>query len=152
MPSGGHARSGPPPDPHALRRDRDGHQWARLPKAGRKEEPPAWPLADPTTRELALWALEWQRPQALMWEYAGRGLEVALYVRAVVVAEGAKATAADRNVVLRQQTELGLNETGLRANRWVIVDDVDRQSEQAPKRPAPKPSARDRFTVVDGTG
>lgn len=41
-------RSGPPPDPNALRRSRDGKDWVKLPAAGRgaDAEVPAWPLSD----------------------------------------------------------------------------------------------------------
>ena len=37
-------RSGPAPDPNALKRDRDGKQWAKLPAGGRTGAPPPWPL------------------------------------------------------------------------------------------------------------
>jgi hypothetical protein len=42
---GARARSGPPPDPNALRRDRkDDAAWIILPAAGRQGDPPEWPL------------------------------------------------------------------------------------------------------------
>lgn len=46
MPRGGaRTRSGPPPDPNALARERDAGEWKVLPRQkGRRRKPPAWPL------------------------------------------------------------------------------------------------------------
>lgn len=142
---GARARSGPPPDPSALKRERDGDQWTTLPVEGRAGDPPEWPLARATIREKALWAREWARPQAVEWERNGQELEVALYVRSLVAAEKAKASVPARTLVRQQQEALGLSLPGLLRNRWRIG-----QPEPAPKRaPSPEP-VRDRFTVVAG--
>src|SRR5690349_4306574 len=93
MPKGGaRVRSGPPPDPMALRRDRDGSEWVTLPAAGRTDPPPDWPLSvagDPVTsgREAQLWLELWKLPQAIEWERCHHDHEVALYVRRFVEAE-----------------------------------------------------------------
>ena len=147
MGRGGHAKSGPAPDPTALRRDRkDDGEWVELPSAGRDGAPPQWPLADVFGAELDLWAKEWARPQAIMWERNGQELEVALYVRSITVSEGPKATAADRNVTQRKMTDLGLTVPGLRASRWKIVAE-----DAAAAKPAPRRSrAKTRLKVVDG--
>jgi hypothetical protein len=85
-----------------------------------------------------------------MWERDGQALEVALYVRAVVVAEGRKATASDRTVVLRLMDGLGLTQGGLARNRWVI------DSEPAPAQKVTRPddpdraSAKTRFQTLEG--
>lgn len=150
MTSGGaRARSGPPPDPNALRRERpsDKAEWTTLP-ARREGDPPPWPLARPTVREKALWASEWARPQAVMWERNGQAEEVAAYVRCLRRAEGSKGRAADWLVVLRLQTELGLNVGGLLRNRWIIAgDDEATTATRAPSIPA-GPSTRDRLKLV----
>lgn len=143
MAKGGHARSGPAPDPNALRRDRDSSEWVALPAAGRSGELPAWPLPDLLAGEAGLWEREWARPQAVEWERNGQQLEVALFVRSVVVAEGPKATAADRNVVQRKMNDLGLTVPGLRANRWRIVD----KAPVVVKKPV-RGGARSRLKVV----
>jgi hypothetical protein len=130
---GGHGRSGPPPDPNALRRDRDGSDWIDLPAAGRAGDPPAWPLSRRTKRELAVWEGEWKRPQAVIWEARSQELEVALYVRAVVVSERPRASAADRAVVLRFMEDLGLSQSGLARNRWRIVDGTARPEPRRPR-------------------
>lgn len=151
MAKGGHARSGPPPDPNALRRDRDQAEWLDLPAGGRDGDTPAWPLPDQLAGELDLWAKEWRRPQAVAWERNGQELEVALFVRALVVSEGPKASAADRNVVQRKMCDLGLTVPGLRANRWRIVDGAAPKGQVRPQGPDWQ-SARDRLKVVKDEG
>jgi hypothetical protein len=152
MASGGaRARSGPAPQANAIRNGRAGADWIRLPASGRKGEPPPWPLTRGTGREKALWADEWKRPQAIMWQANGQELEVALYVRAIRIAENPKAKAGDRTLVVRLQEHLGLSQPGLARNRWMIVDDVA-MAESAPadtgggaQRPIPISDARDRL-------
>lgn len=150
MAKGGHARSGPAPDPNALRRERDQGEWIDLPADGRDGETPEWPLPDLLRAEAELWEAEWRRPQAVAWERNGQQLEVALFVRALVVSEGPKASAADRNVVQRKMSDLGLTVPGMRANRWRIVDGTA----AAPAKPkgAVRKSARERLKVIDGGG
>jgi hypothetical protein len=151
MPQGGaRSRSGPPPDPDALRRDRPSDQagWIHLPAAGRPGEPPAWPLAKPTTRERTLWAAEWLRPQALMWESLGLVLEVAMYVRNVVAAEKPDASPPMRTLVLRQMDSLGLTVGGLARNRWVIDDVAGAKPEPAREAPPARVSAKERLKLV----
>lgn len=154
MTSGGaRTRSGPPPDPNALRRDRktDG-EWTVLPAEGRKGDPPNWPLTEATPRELQMWSNLWGRPQATQWERLGQEIEVALYVRRLVEAEQPE-TPANLNTLVRQMADaLGLTIPGLRTNRWKFATDqvaAKREEKKATSAPA-RPSARDRFRVVDG--
>lgn len=144
---GGHPHSGPPPDPSALRRERDGAAWVDLPATGRDGEPPVWPLSRPARREVELWTSEWARPQALMWERNGQEVEVALYVRTLVLAERPKAPISSRVLVRQQQEALGLSLPGLARLRWRIVA----QATQSERPPSPTGlSARDRLKVVQG--
>lgn len=149
MPKGGaRARSGPPPDPNALRRDRDGDDWVILPAAGRKGAPPKWPLAKASAREAELWKQHWALPQAVEWERNHHHIEVALYVRRLAEAEQPN-TAVNLSTLVRQLTDaLGISEPGMRANRWRIGD-PEVKAAAAPKAAASR-SARDRFTVVQG--
>jgi hypothetical protein len=148
---GARARSGPPPDPTALRRDRDKDAagWITLPVDGREGDPPPWPLADALEREWTVWEVEWQRPQAVMWEANHQELEVAMYVRTLVSAEKPEATAAERTLLLRQQEYLGISVPGLARNRWKIGDQAksDPQDQGGIRR---KGSARDRLKVIHG--
>ena len=95
MPKGGaRTRSGPAPDPEALRRERDAGEWTILPAEGRQGATPDWPLTDQDLREAELWARLWKMPQALMWERYGQELEVALYVRRLAEAETRESSVA----------------------------------------------------------
>lgn len=152
MPSGGaRARSGPPPDPQALRRDHDATEWTRIP-AARSGPPPAWPLPRPTKRELDVWAQEWTRPQAVMWEIYGWFTQVAIYVRTLRAAEDPKAAAATRGLVLRQEDALGISIGGLQRNRWIIAaDDVPIADEAGRPKPRPASDTKKRILgVIDG--
>lgn len=149
MPSGGaRVRSGPPPDPNALRRDHDKTEWTRLPAAGREGDVPDFPLDRPADRELKLWAAEWRRPQAVMWERLGLQLEVAMFVRDLVAAEQPDASPPARTLVLRHFDSLGLSVAGLRSHRWTIEDTVD--AAQVPNDPDRRTSAKTRFKTIAG--
>lgn len=151
MPKGGaRARSGPPPDPNALARERDSGEWMILPATGRPGPPPEWPLPTQTTREAELWARLWAKPQALMWERLQLEFEVALYVRRLAEAEEHGARVNLATLVRQMSDSLGLTTPGLRANRWRIESATPPPAvaTATPKRA----SARDRFKVVDGDG
>lgn len=121
MPRGGHANSGPAPDPEALRRTRGTDAaWHVLPVTGRPGPAPDWPLDEQTDRERALWAKLWAKPQATRWDALGQDLEVALYVRRWIEAEKPGAPAATVVVVRQLGEALGLTIPGLARNRWQI--------------------------------
>ena len=150
MTSGGaRARSGPNPDPNALRRDRATDAgWTTLPAEGRRGDVPVWPLDGFSSREAELWALEWARPQAVMWERNGAALEVALYVRRLAEAEQPGAATNLATLVKQMMESLGISQDGLAKRRWLIAAD-----EVAERREAPAPkgkSARDRLKVISG--
>lgn len=83
-----------------------------------------------------------------MWQRNGQEEEVAAYVRCLRRAEGSKSTAADWNVVLRLQTELGINIGGLLRNRWIISDGDIGMNQTAPTESQEGPSTRDRLKLV----
>jgi hypothetical protein len=149
MRGGARTRSGPPPDPTALRRERDSNDWVKLPAAGRTGRTPPWPLVDPEPRELHLWRGLWRKPQALMWADLGQEVEVALYVRRLCEAE-VHESATNLSTLVRQLADsLGLTTPGLRAARWTIVDEEPIEQ----RTTAPAASARSRLQVVaDGAG
>lgn len=154
MPKGGHARTGPPPDPMALARERPSDQasWSTLPAAGREGKPPRWPLLDCTVREDALWKELWARPQAVMWERLDQRFEVAMFVRMLARAEQPGSSIELQKVVRQYLDSLGLSVQGMLRNRWRIVGDTsetaaagEQKQEPAPTR---RPSARTRLKVV----
>lgn len=155
MTSGGsRARSGPAPDPNALRRDRkdDAGTWVTLP--GERTDPaPEWPLAIPASPAEALhWLREWKRPQAHEWAAQGQEVEVALYIRCLAEAEVPGAAANLRGEVRQRAEHLGLSLPGLARNRWRMPAPTPAATATATPsaaRPARRgPSSRDRFRVV----
>jgi len=152
---GARARSGPAPDPTALRRERDAGEWTILPAEGRQGATPDWPLMDQTAREADLWQSLWRKPQALMWERYGQDLEVALYVRRLTEAELMDSRVTLTTVVKQMSDSLGLTTPGMRANRWRVTRDDDTAARPAPTGTplaAGRASARSRLTVVTGDG
>lgn len=153
MPSGGaRVRSGPAPDPNALRRERDQGEWTTLPAEGRLTEPPEWPLSGQSPRERELWRRLWCMPQALMWERYGQELEVALYVRQLEKFERPRSPIILGTLVRQMADSLGLTTPGLRANRWRIEQVVELATAAKTGR-ASAASVRSGFRVVrDGDG
>ena len=155
MGRGGHANSGPPPDPNALRNERsDVLGWKVLPVTGRSGPAPDWPLPEASERECWHWARLWKTPQATEWEKLGQLVEVAVYVRRLVEVEQPGATASLGNHVLRLAEGLGLTIPGMLRNRWQVGGGVAPQSEEptgtdgAPSPRRSTGSARGRLTVV----
>lgn len=151
MPRGGaRGRSGPPPNPHSLRQDPG--EWIHLPASGRQGEPPAWPLTRQTKREAILWACEWARPQAVMWEQLGLVTEVALYVRTLRRAEASVASAALLTLVKQQMEFLGVSIPGLARNHWIIDGDHAAQEPGLRATGTEAPAPKSRWKVLDGGG
>jgi hypothetical protein len=154
---GARPRSGPAPDPNALRRDRpsDAAEWTTLP-AERTGPIPDWPLfIKPSPAEQAHWDALWRKPQAVQWEAHGQEVEVALYVRSLAEAEIPGAASNLRTEVRRTQENLGLSYVGLLKYRWRIADPAQftpaatAASTPSAARPARRgTSSRERFRVV----
>lgn len=129
MPSGGHARSGPAPDPNSARSERRGRGdgWTELPaKPGVRV--PKFPLDGKTPGENTLWLALWKKPQAAMWARLGLTYQVAHYCRIFLQATEPGAPASLTTAVLRQEDTLGLSTVGLAALRWRIkIDEVGAQ-------------------------
>lgn len=153
MASGGaRARSGPAPDPNALRRDRSGDRdWLTLPAGGFDGGVPDCPLPDVSDAESALWLRLWRKPQAAMWSQLGLEFQVAAYVRAYL-----RSVAADDAPVgliapvLRMEAELGLSTVGMNALRWKFSVDEVGEKRTAPAKKGP--TMKDRLKVVNGGG
>lgn len=164
---GARVRSGPPPDPNALRRDRDGSDWYRFP-ADRPDEPPVFPLPRPTRRERLLWAREWARGVANAWAMFDLASQVAIYVRTLAFVERNPSNASLLAKVLSMEDRLGLTPAGLARNRWILASPAGAPqplAEHPGEEPAPPagraprrragPSVRERLEsrgmgVVDG--
>lgn len=151
MPSGGaRSRSGPAPDPSALRRDRAGDAgWTTLPLEGFAGDVPAWPLGAADAVEIEYWADLWAKPQAVMWAKLGMARQLAAYVRAFVESTEREASAGLKTAVLRMEGELGLSLPGMHSLRWKFAEDEVAAKRGSAPAPAGK-SARDRLKVISG--
>jgi hypothetical protein len=156
---GARARSGgPPPDPHALARQRDGKEWTKLPSAGRMGEPPEWPdeVVEPNEKELLMWRRIWMSPQSLVWEADHAQDMVAFYVRTYLEAMKPHAGAQARTFVKQMSEALLLSPASLTQQRYVIdgtpearaIDAAVADHAANARRRGPGKSARERFTVV----
>lgn len=119
MPSGGHSRSGPAPDPTSFRSAAAGSSggWTRMETP--PDTPPAWPMGTPTEAESAEWASLWTRPAASLWERFGLVNDVAVHVRTLIAfAANGYANAALGGLVARQADNLGITVAGAARNRW----------------------------------
>jgi hypothetical protein len=119
---GARARSGPPADFTALRRERDGKEWTKLPTECTRPVPD-WPMAvpEPTFAELDLWAQMWKMPQAHVWHADRVYLNVALYVRMFLEAAQPHASSQLRITVRQSGDQLLLTTPSLHAARYVIT-------------------------------
>jgi hypothetical protein len=143
MPSGGHARSGPPRDPNALRRG-GAADPAEIRLSAPTNPPPAWPLPDePTEREAHIWNGLWIKPQATAWRRFDLIREVAVYTRCLAEFEApGKKNANLGNFIRKMADDLGLTLVGFDRNKWRYPA-ADRPA--APVTLIRRPSARDRF-------
>lgn len=154
MVSGGaRARSGPAPDPNALRRDRkDDKEWLTLPLRF-DGVAPEFPLSGASTAERDLWESLWRKPQASMWAALDLSLQVAAYVRAFLRSVESDAPVGLISPVLRMEAELGISTVGMNALRWKFAPDelAERRAEKS-ETPTVATGVRDRLGAVGGGG
>lgn len=149
MPSGGtRSRSGPAPDPNALRRDRkDDADWVTLPAEGYQGEVPRFPLSVALGAETDLWSILWRKPQAFMWAKLGLEYEVAAYVRAFLESTEAEASAGLKTAVLRMGAEIGLSLPGMHSLRWKFAED-ELGARRVDRAPSSGASVKDRMKAI----
>ena len=139
MPKGGHARSGPPPDPKSRTSERKGFTETTLPAAGFDGEIPdlADYMPEYTGRHSAIWSQLWRTPQACMWLRQPWLIPiVADLVRCQVRSEDPEAPAAWETPVQQKRTELGLTPSGMRFLGWAVSkDEVAAKRETKPDQP-----------------
>jgi hypothetical protein len=81
-----------------------------------------------------------------MWERNGQELEVAMFVRAVRVAEAASAPTNARTLVRQLMDSLGITVPGMNSLKWRIGS----APQVVRDRPESGPSVKDRLKVVQG--
>ncbi|MBH5301141.1 hypothetical protein EU799_04805 [Corynebacterium silvaticum] len=156
MPRGGaRSRSGPAPDPTSGRSDRRklDEKLQVLPASGWQGDAPPWSLPQKGTkkRERDVWKHIWTYPQAAAWiNEPWRWLELAQYVRKLVVTEDPETPASTMTVVLRMAESLGLSPAGLRANDWVISASETEGDAALTTTPPRSPQPIRRLRAVNG--
>jgi hypothetical protein len=124
MPSGGHARSGPPANPLSATTERKKETWTTLPAEGRgRRAAPKFPFDQQSQFESVVWKSLWKKPQAVMWDRLGMLFQVAAYTRAFTESVEPGAPASLKTSVLRMEDTLGLSIVGLNQLRWRIAED-----------------------------
>lgn len=119
------AGNGPAPNPNARRRNAR-PAFRRLPAAGRRGDPPAWPLTGRLSRaELGLWQQLWSSPQSIAWEEMGWVRIVARYTRITLAAEKPHAQGVVMSEARQLEDRLGLNPKAMRSLGWEIAADTD---------------------------
>jgi hypothetical protein len=134
---GARSRSGPPPDPNALRRSRKSDPaWTKIAAAGRGKPAPEWPLVVPSVRELELWESWWALPVAVLWDESYSTHYVAFTVRMFTEAEQPKARTEDRKSLNQMMANLYLTpDSQLRGRILIVEDDDSAVLEAAPVAP-----------------
>lgn len=147
--------AGRPPDPGSLSEAIRIESGAirTLPRE-RVGEVPKWPLSRTTARELSVWREMWTKAQAIVWAEQNSEYQVAMYVRTLVAAEKRDATAAIRNLLLRQENDLMLTQAALlRAGFRISTNAAPQQQTISATTPAAAkrsvPSARGRLRAVE---
>lgn len=145
MPSGGHARSGKPPEDHSQRSERRAKSGKDgkliLPSQGYNGKVP--PISDyfprATARHKKIWGQLWSTPQAVAWAMEEwRWPMVADLVRLMVKAEDPDAPTSAMTPVRQFRDDLGLSPGGLRYNNWAIDQtELKAKLEAAAARPKP---------------
>lgn len=127
MKGGARSRSGPPPDPNALRRSRKSDPaWTKIPANIRAGKPvPEWPLVEPSPREIELWSAWWSLPVASLWLESHSLDYVAFTVRMFSEAEQPKARTEDRKSLRQMMADLYMTPDSQLRARILIVDDEE---------------------------
>lgn len=149
---GARVRSGPAPTPGSIRQGRllERGGVVHLPAAGRDGDAPAWPLPGRRNKwETERWAIEWRRPQAIMWARLGLELQVGIYVRTLRLALSPKAPVTLLSRVGTMQNDLGLTADSMKRLGWVIEAAAPEAADAAPPREEGS-SAKSRLKVLTG--
>lgn len=150
MPKGGaRSRSGPAPTSTERSHKADSQGWTTLPAEGRDGPPPAFPLTDPSAREMDLWERLWGTPQSVMWGQLNQEFEVAAYVRLLARAELPESSSMIWAQVKQVGESLGLSVSGMQRNRWT-VGTVEHEDDESSAPVAGVPSLTERLKAVRG--
>ena len=146
MPSGGHARSGPPKQEGSGRADAVGYKLTELPAEGYAGEVPEWPLVPGASDvEQVYWERAWRSPQACIWsrqEFRWLIPDVARWVRLTVRCDDLEAPASLLARLPSAEDKIGMTAAGLARMGAKIAPDqmaekrAEKERAEAGERPA----------------
>ena len=148
---GARNRSGPRPDPESFRSEQRGYTLQTLPAEGYSGPVPAFPLPDPSDREIAVWEWAWSTPQAAAWALPSevwRHRTVALWVRVSVRAEEPEVPASVLAQLHRFADQIGMTTAGLAEMGWRVAVDETAEAREEKSAGVSSGSSRDRMKVV----
>lgn len=152
MTSGGHARSGPAPDPRSGASDRKGLTFKTLPSEGYKGEIPEFPQPIVFGNELHYWNWAWRTPQAALWatpQWSWVTLAVADWCSAKAQAESPGAPVSVRAAIKALEAKILFDHAELiRAGYVIAADEIAEQRDSGPRRSG----ARARLKAVENDG
>ena len=151
MPSGGHARSGPPKQEGSGRADAVGYKLTELPAEGYAGEVPEWPLVPGASDvEQVYWERAWRSPQACIWsrqEFRWLIPDVARWVRLTVRCDDLEAPASLLARLPSAEDKIGMTAAGLaRFGAKIKPDEV---GERRSSKPAEQPKRTRRLRAAD---
>ena len=151
MPSGGHARSGPPKQEGSGRADAVGYKLTELPAEGYTGEVPEWPLVPAASKvEQVYWERAWRTPQACIWsrqEFRWLVPDVARWVRLTVRCDDLDAPASLLARLPSAEDKIGMTAAGLaRFGAKIKADEV---GERRAGKPAEQPRRARRLRAAD---
>ena len=151
MPSGGHARTGPPKREGSARSDAAGYKLTELPPEGYQGAVPEWPLEPGATKtEKTYWERAWRSPQACIWsrqEFQWLVPDVARWVRLTVRCDDLDAPASLLARLPSAEDKIGMTAAGLaRFGAKIKADDL---AEKRATRPADEPKRGRRLRAAD---
>lgn len=154
MTSGGHARSGPAPDPRSGASDRKGLKFSALPAEGYSGDVPEFPTPVVFGSELKWWKWAWTTPQAALWatpQWSWVIPAVADWCRLKAQSESVDAPVAVWSAIARREADILLtNDSLLRAGYRVAANELGERREGGGEKP--RQSSRDRLKLAPSVG
>lgn len=155
MASGGHARSGPAPQPGSGRSDSRGLNFKKLPAEGYRGEVPEFPRPVLFGTELSHWNAVWRTPQAALWatpQWSWIIPAVAHYCSLMAQSEQPDCPVGVHAQIRGREGDILLTSDALiRAGFQVVTDEIEAKRSDSVAAPKPE-SARERAKRLRAVG
>ncbi len=156
MPSGGHSRSGPAPDPRSGASDRKGLKFKSLPAKGYDGPIPEFPADLPLPGAVSWWRWAWRTPQAALWATDQWSWVVPMVADWCTLKAKFDEPAAPVSLIqaIRQREGdiLLSNDALLRAGYTVAVDELGGKRDEKAEEPHRPLTARERARNLRAVG